>query len=365
VFPGLIPRKYTIRITNSLGCINETSITIDAAPGAPIAPTVSPTVTYCQNATATALTATGSGLLWYSDAAGGSGTSNAPIPSTATEGSIDYYVSQVVGGCESPRSKITVTVKAAPPIPTVTTPIAVCQNASAPTLTATGTSLVWYTTATSTTGSSTVPTVSTATAGPQSFFVSQTVGGCESAKAAITVNITATPTAVISYAGNPFTNVVATVLPTISGTQGGTFSVNPITGLIINNQTGAINTGISKPGTYTITYQFSANGCNGVATTSVTINTTNTEIFIPNTFTPNGDSKNDVFLIYGNSIQTIDMKVFNQWGQVVFETNSQLKGWDGTIGGKKQPSGVYIYAAKIVLTDGTTITKKGSINLIR
>lgn len=90
------------------------------------------------------------------------------------------------------------------------------------------------------------------------------------------------------------------------------------------------------------------------------------QIFIPNTFTPNGNGKNDVFKVYSNIIQSLHLMVFNQWGEKVFETTDLNAGWDGTYKGKPQPIGVYVYVATMVLsTDNSTITKKGTFNLIR
>jgi gliding motility-associated-like protein len=59
------------------------------------------------------------------------------------------------------------------------------------------------------------------------------------------------------------------------------------------------------------------------------------------------------------------MMIFNQWGVKVFETNDYTAGWDGTYKGKPQPVGVYVYVATLQLTDNTTVTKKGTLNLIR
>jgi gliding motility-associated-like protein len=93
--------------------------------------------------------------------------------------------------------------------------------------------------------------------------------------------------------------------------------------------------------------------------------TSGNEIFIPNTFTPNGDGLNDVLRVYGSIIKEMNFMVFNQWGEKIFESRNQLTGWDGTHRGKPQPSGVYIFAAKFVLLDGTVVNKSGAINLIR
>lgn len=57
--------------------------------------------------------------------------------------------------------------------------------------------------------------------------------------------------------------------------------------------------------------------------------------------------------------------IFNQWGEKVFETSNPQGTWDGTYKGKQQPAGVYIYVARIILTDGTSANQKGTLNLIR
>ena len=76
------------------------------------APTVTTPVTYCQNALATALSATGTSLLWYSNATGGTGSTTAPIPNTSNAGTTNYYVSQTISGTESARALIAVTITA-------------------------------------------------------------------------------------------------------------------------------------------------------------------------------------------------------------------------------------------------------------
>jgi gliding motility-associated-like protein len=96
-------------------------------------------------------------------------------------------------------------------------------------------------------------------------------------------------------------------------------------------------------------------------------------IFIPNTFTPNGDGKNDMLTAYGFAIQTIQFMVFNQWGEKIHEITTSAQNsatgeftiWDGKYKGKVQPVGVYVYAAKITLKDGTVINKSGALNIVR
>jgi gliding motility-associated-like protein len=88
-------------------------------------------------------------------------------------------------------------------------------------------------------------------------------------------------------------------------------------------------------------------------------------VFVPNSFSPNGDGLNDVIRVYGADIKTLKFMIFNQWGQKVFETANNGEGWDGKVGGKVQPSGVYIYVCQAKLNNGAEVTKKGSVNLIR
>jgi Fungalysin metallopeptidase (M36)/PA domain/Ig-like domain CHU_C associated len=186
--------QYRMTATNGSGSVNSTAATLTVN-AAPAAPTVTGAATYCQGSTASPLTATGAGLLWYTTSTGGTGSGTAPTISTASAGITTYYVSQTVSGCESPRASIVITITATPAAPTATTAVAYCQGATATPLTATGAGLLWYAAATGGTGSAIAPTPSTTAVGTINYFVSQTVSGCESPRTAIAVTITATPAA--------------------------------------------------------------------------------------------------------------------------------------------------------------------------
>jgi gliding motility-associated-like protein len=200
-----------------------------------------------------------------------------------------------------------------------------------------------------------------------SITVKDISSGCISAALSLTVNaIPAAPTATISYAGNPFYNQgTATVTVSTTATiTSGTYTSTP-TGLSINSSTGAIDLANSTVGNYVVSYSFNAGVCSNIATTNVTINQLKGDVYIPNSFTPNGDGKNDIWYVYGNTIKSMNVTVFNQWGERIFNSTSQSKGWDGFGFGKMQPAGVYIYVAQIVLLDGTVLNRKGTVNLIR
>lgn len=86
---------------------------------------------------------------------------------------------------------------------------------------------------------------------------------------------------------------------------------------------------------------------------------------LPTAFSPNGDGKNDMLFVRGAAIQTMDVKVFNRWGQKVFETTDMNVGWDGTFNGQPQPMDAYAFILNVVFIDGTTFEKKGNVTLLR
>jgi gliding motility-associated-like protein len=86
---------------------------------------------------------------------------------------------------------------------------------------------------------------------------------------------------------------------------------------------------------------------------------------VPNVFSPNNDGKNDQLFVYSNYIVSMELHIFNQWGQRMVKLTDQKQGWDGKFRGSPQPVGVYVYVLKAVTTDGRTVNKKGSITLVR
>ena len=67
------------------------------------------------------------------------------------------------------------------------------------------------------------------------------------------------------------------------------------------------------------------------------------EFGIPQAFSPNGDDVNDVFQVYGVGLYEFELLIFNRWGQVIYKTNNQSEGWDGTMNGKPCQIDVYVY----------------------
>src|SRR5690606_3692430 len=86
---------------------------------------------------------------------------------------------------------------------------------------------------------------------------------------------------------------------------------------------------------------------------------------VPSAFSPNNDGQNDILYVYGAGIETLDFKLYNRWGQLVFETNSLDKGWDGVYKGKPQEMESYGYTLNATFTDGTTQSRQGNVTLLR
>ncbi len=88
---------------------------------------------------------------------------------------------------------------------------------------------------------------------------------------------------------------------------------------------------------------------------------------VPTAFTPNGDGKNDKYCLmgWGECNNSFNVKIFDRWGQMVFESNNSNFCWDGTLDGNPLPSGVYVYRIDAQFSKDPSMTKSGNITLIR
>ena len=89
-------------------------------------------------------------------------------------------------------------------------------------------------------------------------------------------------------------------------------------------------------------------------------------IQVPNAFTPNADGKNDVFRPYIPApVTNYHMQVWNRYGQLLFDTKTYTKGWDGMCNGAYQPAAAYVYAITLIDVDGQPVEKHGTFILVR
>ena len=88
------------------------------------------------------------------------------------------------------------------------------------------------------------------------------------------------------------------------------------------------------------------------------------DIFVPNAFSPNGDNSNDVLFVRSGFITELEFKIFDRWGEKVFETNDIAEGWDGTYKGKPVDPAVFVYYLDAVCADGQTFFQKGNVTVV-
>jgi gliding motility-associated-like protein len=89
------------------------------------------------------------------------------------------------------------------------------------------------------------------------------------------------------------------------------------------------------------------------------------DIFVPNTFTPNGDGHNDVLYVRGRMIERMTFQVFDRWGEKVFETDDPHIGWDGTYKGRPVDPAVFVYHLTAWCVDGQKYFTKGNVTVVR
>ncbi len=121
--------------------------------------------------------------------------------------------------------------------------------------------------------------------------------------------------------------------------------------------------------TYTVTFQDpQVNRCSVVDSVTITVIEIFCEepyVYVPNTFTPNEDGKNELLFVRSTIIKELYFTIYNRWGEKVFETNDASVGWDGLYKGMKVDPGVFDYYVEVICVDDQKFFKKGNITLIR
>ena len=116
-------------------------------------------------------------------------------------------------------------------------------------------------------------------------------------------------------------------------------------------------------GTNWLYYSF-PNNCNETDSIAIEVGC-NLTIFVPNTFTPNGDDENELFFVKGNNVITFELSIYDRWGELMFNTKDINATWDGKFRGKVVPTGTYSYVYTAYGKDAQTVNKSGTINIFR
>ncbi len=180
-----------------------------------------------------------------------------------------------------------------------------------------------------------------------------------------TIVITVNPR-VRAYAGRDTIVVVGQPL-FFNGTGGVSYLWSPSTGLTstnIPNPVGVYGMNIDSV-RYKLVVRDGA-GCPDSAYVTVRVYKVKPTIFVPTAFTPNGDGLNETVYPIAVGIKKINyFSIYNRWGELVFTTTEDRKGWDGRLGGKLQNSGVFVWMVSAIDYIGAPVFLKGTVALIR
>jgi gliding motility-associated-like protein len=199
----------------------------------------------------------------------------------------------------------------------------------------------------------------------QTIFVTATGSGCNVSDS-IFVNVsTLDSTIVLASASDYLVSPGTTV--TLFGSPSGldSYSWSPIDGLSdpAMQQT---NAEVNETTIYTLTVSDGA--CTRSDTTEVKVYEIICEdpyVFIPNAFSPNGDNENDVLYVRGIWIEKMIFRIFDRWGEIVFESTEPTIGWDGTFRGKKLDPDVYDFYLDVTCVGGLKSISKGNVTLMK
>jgi gliding motility-associated-like protein len=115
---------------------------------------------------------------------------------------------------------------------------------------------------------------------------------------------------------------------------------------------------------YTLVVSYNNNQCTVSLTDIITVLQQDT-FAIPNAFTPNGDGKNDTYVILAKDVKTFHMSIYNRWGETVFTSNDITHGWDGTYKDAQQPAGDYVVFFSIEYGKNKSAQKNCTVTLLR
>lgn len=388
-----VTTQYRALIQNGAACKLDTSaaaiVTVDPKT---VAGTISPaSTTICLGQNADNLLTlsghTGAVQNWQRSFDNSNWTGVVPVNPTPVHpvlgvNTTQYYRAVVKSGvCPADTSSIAIINFINVPYPQASiapdsTTICFGKSATLNALITTGTSYTWSNASTlSNQGSGAVTTIPqqinafASPTGNTNYIFTVTNAGCPNTYKD-TFHVVVKPRIVV-FAGND-TAIVANqplqLNATASDATATSFNWTPGTGLNFTNIYNPVVTLGPEYGDY-ITYIVRAtnpDGCYGEDDIKVTLFKTGPDIFVPSAFTPNNDGLNDKIFPICVGIRQLDFfRVFNRWGQLVFQTSRIGEGWDGRIKGLLQDTNNYVFMVQGTDYTGRVIVKKGNIMLIR
>lgn len=186
----------------------------------------------------------------------------------------------------------------------------------------------------------------------------------------LSVTITVVPLPVVNAGGD--VNVATGSSVTLSGTVPSDVTKyywTPVDFLSCND---CLNPVATPRNTITYTLHGISNyGCEGTDEVTLFTKCSSSQVFMPNTFTPNGDGVNDRFYPRGTGLKTItSLRIFSRWGEMVYEAqninlNDEYAGWDGTFKSTPLKPDTYVWMLEGLCETGDPISIKGDVSIIR
>jgi gliding motility-associated-like protein len=334
---------YTVTLTNSCGqALSSVSITTLSNPTISITPN-SPVL--CSGATVT-LTAVGNSAnyIWNTGA-------NTAVIFVNTPGINTVSVSNA---CGIATASVNVSSANFPPLVLTTNSNTICPNETA-TLTVTGGNSGMY----SWSNSSSTSSVVTTNGGTVTVT---NVNACGTTSASIFVSVNPLNASIITIPQNGLSPLTvgfgsnSTNATTYLWDFGNGNSANTTT---VSNQT------YYSPGVYMAYLTVSNGDCIDIDSVIINVYEEGSTLYVPNAFTPNGDSINDIFLVGAINIKEFNMMIFDRWGLKMFESSDIKVGWDGTVNGKIVADGTYFHLINAKDIDNKEIRKQGTITLFK
>lgn len=364
VFPNDGSYTNTLYVEDNQGCSTTVSKTVVVHPLPPLQ--VSSDATICRGDSVT-ISATGANTYTWTNVSNDLSCTNCPDPiANPTLDKWFYVEGRSQYGCVANDS---VYVRVIQPYKVSVTPISdsVCVGQGI-TLKASGAPLYSWSPAAGLSSTS----IANPFASPQASTTYTVTGsdslGCFRDSATVTLKVNDIPTVnagpdIILSAGST-ANLQAVASPDVTS-----FMWSPPTGLSDIRTLNPTVTGGSDI-TYTIRVNNAA-GCTAQDQVKVLVTCTEANIFVPNTFSPNGDGMNDVFYIRGKGIFAIkSLKIFNRWGELIFDKkdvtpNDPNHGWNGMYKGAFASTDTYVYQMEVMCNNSQSLRYNGTISLIR
>jgi len=342
---------YVVQSLNS--CTSNSSfisVTFNSLPTTPIVPSI---VEYCAGVLPV-LTASGSlgTYTWFADAGLtnilATGANFQTVDATITS----YFVTAQNAGCTSVAANVQ--IQLGTQVSAVISPngtLIICNNQPITLTSASSTGNVW----------STLATTSSIEVSQSGEYTLTVTGACNTDVATVNV-INGTVTA--DFTVSPLTGLAPLTSTITDESINGDQIIWSINGEVENVNSGEVR--VFEVGEYVVQQLvISAQGCRDSVTQTIKSISNLVELLVPNSFTPNGDSKNDTFKAVSYGIAELQGTIFNRWGEQIFQWQGPNNGWDGRTNGRMSPDGVYFYLIIAKDTFKKDYEKYGSVTLLK